>query len=205
MRQLETNLNFISSLPDDPAVTTAALKQEFDKAGNVIKTYINDTLIDDIVDADDSTAASVLEQVDGLLDDFEEGLAGEMSTFKEEVNGSLNTMQGTINSMSSSVNGKCVYGDFVISTGSRSDNLAKSAPTSADYTLDCTIIKSGYFPIAIVGFHYVKGNVNSELLRYELTSRSSGRAVVTYKLRLNNTIDTTGHTLYFNILWVKVR
>lgn len=204
MRQLETNLNFISSLPDDPTVTTAALKQEFDKAGNVIKTYINDTLIDDIVDADDNTAASVLSQVNELLDDFEEDITGEMASFKEEVNGSLNTMQGTISSMSGTVGSKTSYGDFKITTGYRTDNLP-GTNASADYTLTCTINNSGYFPIAIAGFHYVKGNFDSELLRYELTTQVSGRAVVTYKLRLNNTQVATSNTVYFNILWVKVR
>lgn len=52
MQRLETNLNFISSLADQPAMSTAELKQEFDKAGNVIKDFINNTMIrelDDIV------------------------------------------------------------------------------------------------------------------------------------------------------------
>ncbi len=204
MRQLETNLNFISSLPDDPTVTTAALKQEFDKAGNVIKGYINDTLLDDIVDADDSTAASVLSQVDGILDEFKDDIEDDMNDFKTEVNGAISDMQGTISSMSGTVGSKTSYGDFKITTGYRSDNLPGTT-ASADYTLTCTINNSGYFPIAIAGFHYVKGNFDSELLRYELTTQVSGRAVVTYKLRLNNTMQTTSNTVYFNILWVKVR
>ena len=204
MRQLETNLNFISSLPDDPAIMTSELKQEFDKAGNTIKGYINDILLPDITNADENTATSVMNQVRAAIDDFENEIESTINDFKNQVNGSLSSMQDTISNMSGSVNSKVSYGDFAITTGNRSDNLAGNT-TSIEYNLDCTITKEGYFPIGIVGFHYLKTDVDSELLRYELTSRANGRAVVTYKLKLNNTRQTTTHTVYFNILWVKIR
>lgn len=48
MQQLEADLNYISSLEDRPAMATAALKAQFDMAGNTIKDYINSLLIPSI-------------------------------------------------------------------------------------------------------------------------------------------------------------
>lgn len=45
---LSTNLNNIQALADKPSMTSAELKTEFDKAGNAIKSYINNTLIGEI-------------------------------------------------------------------------------------------------------------------------------------------------------------
>lgn len=48
MQQLETDLNYISSLADQPAMATAELKAQFDMAGNTIKNYINNLFIPSI-------------------------------------------------------------------------------------------------------------------------------------------------------------
>ena len=45
MDKLTENLDFISTLPDQPTTSAAELKREFDKAGNIIKDYINNILI----------------------------------------------------------------------------------------------------------------------------------------------------------------
>lgn len=45
---LTTDLNYIAALADEPLLTATLLKQEFDKSGNAIKTYINDTLTDEL-------------------------------------------------------------------------------------------------------------------------------------------------------------
>lgn len=44
LTELTANLNKIQSLADQPTLTATELKQEFDKSGNIIKTYINETL-----------------------------------------------------------------------------------------------------------------------------------------------------------------
>lgn len=46
--RLNENLNIISSLPDKPTLEVADLKAKFDESSNIIKTYINNTLIPDI-------------------------------------------------------------------------------------------------------------------------------------------------------------
>ena len=57
---LDGDLSFISKLDDEPndvgGMTSAQLKAEFDRAGNVIKEYINETLIPAVLD-DEATAA----------------------------------------------------------------------------------------------------------------------------------------------------
>ena len=201
MRQLETNLNFISSMADDPAVTTAALKQEFDKAGNVIKGYINDTLLDDIVDADESTATSVLEDVGEMLEDFEEDIAGEMADFKEEVNGSLATMQGTINGMSGNVNKKVVYGDFATTTTSATPSITPLQ----DYTGTITALATGYYPLAIAGVHFSRTFSDMQLIRWQITSKANGRAVITYRILNADNTRTLTPTVSIDVLWVKIR
>ena len=219
LTKLTEDLNIISALADQPTITSTALKAKFDEASGIIKDYINNTLIDDVEDAFNDMAEDLqeaIQTIQSLLDSLtaenitydntSSGLtATNVQNAIDELKTGLNTLSTSIGNVNTTAGKKTVYSDFERSTGSRSDNLAKSAPTSATYTLDCTITKAGYFPIGIVGFHYVKGDVDSELLRYELTSRSSGRAVVTYKLKLNNTIDVTNHTLWFSILWVKIR
>lgn len=47
---LTENLNIISSLPDKPTLQSNELKNEFDKAGNLIKEFINDTLLIEVTE-----------------------------------------------------------------------------------------------------------------------------------------------------------
>lgn len=48
LTKLTENLNNVSNLPDKPSMRTDELKAVFDKAGNIIKKYINETLTEDI-------------------------------------------------------------------------------------------------------------------------------------------------------------
>ena len=43
--ELTENLNIIQSLPNKPTEEASELKIKFDKAGNIIKVYLNDTLL----------------------------------------------------------------------------------------------------------------------------------------------------------------
>jgi hypothetical protein len=69
LTKLTTNLNNIQALHDRPNVTDGLtadeLKEKFDKAGNDIKTYINNTLTEEL----DSTIATTYskDEVDGLI------------------------------------------------------------------------------------------------------------------------------------------
>ena len=48
LTKLETNLNIIKSLPNKPTLEADELKKKFDEASNLIKEYINDTLLEEI-------------------------------------------------------------------------------------------------------------------------------------------------------------
>ena len=61
--QFTEDLNIISSLADQPTMTSSELKAEFDLAGNKIKDYINNILISGIQDAIDE-----MEQIGITLD-----------------------------------------------------------------------------------------------------------------------------------------
>lgn len=212
------DMNKVSSLADQPTITSTALKAKFDEGGQKIKEYLNGTLVEEVQDTFQDLEGEIqdaLEQIQALLDDLtaenisydntSSGMtADDVQEAIDELKGITNTLSTSIGSVDTTAGKKTVYSDFTITTGYRSDNLSGTT-SSADHTLTCAITNNGYFPIAIAGFHYVKGNFNSELLRYELTTQANGRAVVTYKLRLNNTQVTTNNTVYFNILWVKVR
>lgn len=48
LTKLTENLNIHQSLPDKPAQTSTELKELFDRAGNIIKQYINNTLTSEV-------------------------------------------------------------------------------------------------------------------------------------------------------------
>lgn len=213
------NVSVHQSIPDQPTMSASELKTAWDTPANDIKDYLNNTLTDEVVDAFQDLEEEIqnaLNQIQDLLDaltaenvSYDNTSSGMSATNVQagidELKGITNTLSTSIGNINTTAGKKTVYSDFAITTGTRSDNLPKSSPSWTDYNLDVTITASGYYPIAIVGVNYTKPTIASELLRYQLTSRASGRAVVSYKLRLNNTNDTTNHTLSFDILWVKIR
>lgn len=80
--KLTENLNNVQSLPDKPSLTAAELKQEFDKAANTIKSYINEILIEQLI--------AILTEIE---DDISEG------------NSSVNTINATITTMKNKLDG----------------------------------------------------------------------------------------------------
>lgn len=48
IQKLNENLNIISSLPDKPTLEATNLKEKFDQGNNIIKNYINNTLIPEV-------------------------------------------------------------------------------------------------------------------------------------------------------------
>lgn len=48
LSKLNSNLNIIGSLPDKPTLAVSELKAKFDEGNNLVKTYINETLIPEI-------------------------------------------------------------------------------------------------------------------------------------------------------------
>ena len=50
LRKLTDDLNKVQALADQPTITSSELKATFDEAGNIIKDYINNILLEDLQD-----------------------------------------------------------------------------------------------------------------------------------------------------------
>lgn len=82
LTKLTDNLNNIQSLADKPTETATQLKQAFDSAGNTIKGYINETLIDEL----DTALANIASS--------ESGLSGDVDTLQTAVGDIQTTLSG---------------------------------------------------------------------------------------------------------------
>jgi hypothetical protein len=143
MQQLETNLNFISSLPDRPAMETQALKREFDKAGNVIKDYINNILIPDLSLFETEIQTSIQTRIDTALTDIREEMStlqttleGQMTTLQNNVNSQLNTMNSQISTIAgkvSQIRTQDFSGSYSLGDGEHVFSLTPSIPSGYQY------------------------------------------------------------------------
>lgn len=67
LTKLTENLNKVSSLPDRPTLQSDELKAIFDEAGNSIKDYINEILIDEIEKLISDTAKETKTTINNTL------------------------------------------------------------------------------------------------------------------------------------------
>ena len=107
LTQLTDNLNVHQSLPDKPALTSTELKQKFDEAANKIKTYINETLIDEL-----DTAIASLQGTDSSLTTT---LTNTRNTLTQAVN-NITSIQSTLSGLKSGATTKISKGTSVPST-----------------------------------------------------------------------------------------
>ena len=203
MRQLEDDLNFISSLPDRPAMATADLKREFDKAGNRIKTYINSTMLPDLVDFQTNIETTISTQIGGLRTELEEDmttlqttLEGEMTDLSTNLNSAMNQLRSDVES---SIGGKVSSGDFVITT--HNQDVEPSYGYNYE-TRNTTATKSGYKALGCVGWT-VTNNVG-DVRVYGVRTTAVGNGTCTIELKTwGNTSGRNNATFNLSILWVK--
>lgn len=220
--QFTEDLNIISSLADQPTMTSSELKAEFDLAGNKIKDYINNTFLpklDDVLSDitatdviyDDSetelTATNVqdaIEKIKELIDglsftasniSFDKGNTGMLAT---NVQTAIVELKTAINTLSTSVSSKLRYSDFAFSTTTLSGTL--SAGTNKVGTQN--ISKGGYFPLGIIGEENNQEAI--DIRRQQLTSKSNGSGVISYIIQNEDYGNPRSYTIKFDILWVKV-
>lgn len=127
MQTLQTDLNYISSLPDDPAMQTAQLKAEFDKAGNTIKTFLNEVHIPEIEDALGNVYSKT--QVYTKTETYN----------KTEVDGFLTTINNSISSLTTAVNNR--------PTTAQVTNMINTAISGATTTYGTITPASGVTPV----------------------------------------------------------
>ena len=203
MRQLEDDLNFISSLPDRPAMATADLKREFDKAGNRIKTYINSIMLPDLVDFQTNIETTISTQIGELRTELEEDmttlqttLEGQMTDLSTNLNSAMNQLRSNVES---SIGGKVSSGDFVIT------QHTQGVEPSYGYnyeTRSTTATNSGYKALGCVGWTIAQdiGNIRVDGVR--TTAIGNGTCTIELKT-FGNTSGRNHGTFTLSILWVK--
>ena len=204
MTQLETNLNFISSLPDDPTGTTAELKQEFDKAGNVIKNFINNTLESEITADIASCLASAKAYADSAIGElsfsasnisYDNTLSGMTAT---DVQSAIDELKTGLTSVASAANSKLKYSDFAFTSTTINISLSAAARKSGTQSIS----KSGYYALGIIGDTSTSEAI--DIRQKQITSRSNGSGVITYLVQNEDYGNPRTGKITFDILWVKI-
>lgn len=72
LTKLNENLNNISNLPDKPSMQADELKSTFDKAGNTIKDYINETLTEEVQTLNKNTKSEIVQYVEDKMLKYDE-------------------------------------------------------------------------------------------------------------------------------------
>lgn len=96
LTKLTENLNVHQSLPDKPALSATELKQAFDSAANAIKTYLNETLTDEL-----DTIITSLSSGETSL----EIALTQVQTAVTEATSNITTIQASITSINSTLSG----------------------------------------------------------------------------------------------------
>ena len=210
------DVNIISSLPDQPTITSTQLKAKFDEASTKIKNYINNTLIDGITDWGDDLQTTIEGELQDAIDEIEaliNGLSADDVAYDNTTSGltatdvqnAIDELVTKVNSVTSDVNNnlgkKTIYSDFEMSNASANVTIQPLQ----DYTGTIIANKLGFKPLGIVGAHFSRGFGDMQLLRWQLTSRSDGSTTVTYRILSADISRALNASVYFDILWVKVR
>lgn len=119
--------NAISQLADKPALTSAELKAEFDKAGTGIKNYINNTMISDI----NSTITSAVNTLGTTVTNnqttnnnrfnTDEGYITTLQNKMTTVEGNITTINSSISTLESGKQKKITVGTSTPTGGSDGD------------------------------------------------------------------------------------
>ena len=211
--KLTDDLNIISSLPDRPTLTSQELKEQFDKASNLIKKYINEKLTEEVGTELQTTIESAKAYVDELSSSLEESVNSKVTELETSVNKSISDMQTSLNSSVSSLNTnvgkKTSYGDFLITRNSyqsQSGGIVSTSSRNAD--LYHSVSQSGYYPIALVG---VRGTSTEDKFDYRhgyLSNQANGSCIAHWIFTNNEGGSFNANDLpacEVEILWVKVR
>lgn len=203
MQTLDANLNFISTLPDKPSISTAELKREFDKAGNTIKDYINNIQIPELTQFQTNIETTISTQIGGLRTELEEDmttlqttLEGEMTGLSTNLNSAMNQLRSDVES---SIGGKVGSGDFVITT--HNQDVEPSYGYNYE-TRNTTATNSDYKALGCVGWT-VTNNVG-DVRVYGVRTTAVGNGTCTIELKTwGNTSGRNNATFNLSILWVK--
>lgn len=210
-RKLTTDLNIISSLPDQPTITASELKAKFDEAGNIIKDYINAD--DGLVGQLNTFQTEIENTVETKISTLTEDIYNTLAETKAEIEGQMTELETSVNNKISEfetvANSKIEYGDFVIeATSTFSINNGNGSLGNHS----TTISKTGYFPLGVVGYkststnHYNNTNNGACMMNIYLTNQQAGKCTINAQTYVaDNNAWTYSSTYSAYILWVKVK
>lgn len=105
--ELTENMNIHQSLPDKPALSAEELKVEFDKAANLIKEYLNGTLLVEL-----NSLINVLQNKDVTI----ESTLNSLQTIVNEATTNITNIQNTTSNLKSGATTKITIGSSVPSS-----------------------------------------------------------------------------------------
>lgn len=193
MEKLTENLDIISNLPNQPTESAEELKKQFDKAGNIIKNYLNSKVQPAVENLENG-------QQDYLtitnFNDYKE----EQEKFQSDIDEKLEGYDDFKTQTTNKLNEITKYNDFAVEQYSYAFNL--NGPFANAYG-DKTIEKRGYYPLAIAGFDNTQID-HGTVQRVILTSRNAGSGLVSYTIH-NRDDEAKSGTLTVYVLWVKIK
>ena len=107
LTELTANMNIHQSLPDQPALTADELKVEFDKAANLIKEYLNETLLTEL-----NGLITALQNKDTTI----ETALNSIQTIVNEATTNITSITNTISGLKSGATTKITIGSSVPSS-----------------------------------------------------------------------------------------
>lgn len=169
LTKMTEDLNFISGLADQPTSTSSELKGMFDKAGNTIKNFINNTLITDIQsgvnDDINSAKTTILNAVDDSLEELETTINEQITEKLEEIEESMQT--AIENTASKAVNLQLSSGvtanqrNFKINNMIMLDSLVQTS-VAPNATKQIATVPEGYRPKETISFTALGSSLDSD-------------------------------------------
>lgn len=194
--KLTDDLNIISSLANRPPQAPDELKKEFDKAGNIIKNFLNDIFIGTLeteVDSEiEGKVQSAVNLVNKTIEDLEKSVQQSIGALNEEINQTILELKEEIKTTTLN------YTGFEITSNSINYNLSQGQSISSTQTTN----KEGYLPLGIVGHNNT--NISCDIRKSYLSTRDTGKAVTTYFIQNEDYGNPRSGTYTYYILWVKV-
>lgn len=180
MERLTADLNIIQTLPDQPAMTGAELKAKFDEAGNIIKDFLNDQLLDELEDwqtaLNESITASMTNlenRVDSRLTTLETNLTSQMSNLDSSLRSYVDTKTNAVSSSLSSLTTK-MNGALLLQTFRYTGNWYLDHERTETYN-----IPSGYTFIGLVS-PFCNSGTHLRYTQTYLNSNTGSQVRVTY-------------------------
>lgn len=207
--KLTDDLNIISSLPDRPTLTSQELKEQFDKASNLIKKYINEKLTEEVATELETTINEAKKYVDSLSETLEETVNSKITELENSVNTSIEDIQTTVNTsisnLNTSVDKKTAYGDMTIEMHQVSWGGGQVYLGSSQTDASNTITKSGYYPIGVCSINTLSRDRDYKIIGH---SKANGKITVNYRWYHPTDISIAPGDMPQSIIcvaWVKIR